>query len=241
MVRETGTQAGARLAAFLAAVTGLRRNGYADPAVKAGAMALKAWQSARLARTYPDLLGSPRYHDAALFFLNEMYGPKDFTKRDEDVAKILSKLTTLLPAAALSAIADAVELDQLSEALDQAVLRAHGAAENISEQSYAAAYRAGSARDARVRQIALTQEICTAVDQLTHIPLLLTTLKLMRAPAKLAGLFELQRFLEVGFTTFKGMKGADEFIGIIVRRETLLMERILAGTADPFAGLAETG
>lgn len=240
-MRETGTQAGARLAAYLAAVTGLRRNGYADPAVKAGAMALKAWQSARLARTYPDLLASPRYHAAALFFLNEMYGPKDFTKRDEDVAKILSKLTSLLPAAALSAIADAVELDELSEALDQAVLRAHGAAENISEQSYAAAYRAGSDRGARVRQIALTQEICTAVDKLTHIPLLLTTLKLMRAPAKLAGLFELQRFLEAGFTTFKGMKGAEEFIGIIVRRETLLMERLFAGTPNPFAGLAETG
>ena len=204
-------------------------------------MALKAWQSARLARTYPDLLASPRYHAAALFFLNEMYGPKDFTKRDEDVAKILSKLTSLLPAAALSAIADAVELDELSEALDQAVLRAHSAAENISEQSYAASYRAGSDRGARVRQIALTQEICTAVDKLTHIPLLLTTLKLMRAPAKLAGLFELQRFLEAGFTTFKGMKGAEEFIGIIVRRETLLMERLFAGTPNPFAGLAETG
>ena len=204
-------------------------------------MALKAWQSARLARTYPDLLASPRYHAAALFFLNEMYGAKDFTKRDEDVAKILSKLTSLLPAAALSAIADAVELDELSEALDQAVLRAHGAAENISEQNYAAAYRAGSDRGARVRQIALTQEICTAVDKLTHIPLLLTTLKLMRTPAKLAGLFELQRFLEVGFTTFKAMKGAEEFIGIIVRRETLLMERLFAGTPNPFAGLAETG
>ena len=238
---ETRDAASNRLAAHLAGVALLRQSANADPNFKTGLRALKAWQSDRLARTYPDLLASARYHDAALFFLNEMYGPKDVTKRDEDVAKILPKLTALLPAVALSAIADAVELDELSEALDQAVLHAHGAAENISEEGYAAAYRAGSARGARVRQIALTQEICTAVDKLTHIPLLLTTLKLMRTPAKLAGLFELQRFLEVGFTTFKGLKGAEEFIGIIVRRETLGMERLFAGTPNPFAGLAETG
>ena len=238
---ETRDAASNRLAAHLAGVAQLRRSANADPNFNTRLRALKAWQSDRLARTYPDLLASARYHDAALFFLNELYGPKDVTKRDEDVAKILPKLTALLPAAALSAIADAVELDELSETLDQAVLRAHGAEENISEQCYATAYQAGSARGARVRQIALTQEICTAVDKLTHIPLLLTTLKLMRSPAKLAGLFELQRFLEVGFTTFKGMKGAKEFIGIIVRRETLLMERLFAGTPNPFAGLAETG
>lgn len=241
MSTETRALASARLAAHLAAVARVRSAAYANPAGKAAAMRLKAWQSDRLARTYPDLLASARYRDAALFFLNELYGPKDFSQRDDDVERILPKLTALLPAAALSAIADAVELDELSEVLDQRVLHAHGLDTAITETSYAAAYRAGSECAARARQIALTQQICTAVDKLTHIPMMLTTLKLMRAPAKLAGLFELQRFLEVGFSTFKGMKGADEFIGIILRRETRLMERLLADTPDPFAGLAETG
>ena len=238
---ETRKQASARLAAHLAAVTRVRSAAYANPADTAASMRLKAWQSDRLGRTYPDLLASARYHDAARFFLNELYGPKDFSQRDVDVERILPKLTALLPAAALSAIADAVELDEISEVLDQAVLRAHGLDSAITETSYAAAYRAGSERAARARQITLTQEICTAVDKLTHIPMMLTTLKLMRAPAKLAGLFELQRFLEIGFTTFKGMKGAEEFIGIILRRESRLMERLFAGVPDPFAGLAETG
>ena len=59
----------------LAAVARVRRAAYADPADKAAAMRLKAWQSERLGRTYPDLLASARYRDAALFFLNELYGP----------------------------------------------------------------------------------------------------------------------------------------------------------------------
>ena len=238
---EARDAAAARLAAHLAGVTLLRSSAYADPAVKAAAMALKAWQSARLARTYPDLLASPRYRAAALFFLNDLYGPKDFSRRDEDVARILPKLRALLPAAALSAIADAVALDELSEALDLAVLRALEPAVEITEPRYAEAYRSGSTQAERTHQISLTQRICTGVDQLTHIPLMVTTLKLMRAPARLAGLADLQHFLENGFVTFKSMDGADHFLAVILRRETLLMERLFAGAPEPFAGLAETG
>ena len=238
---ETRDAAAARLATHLAGVTQLRRSANADPALKSALLTLKAWQSARLARTYPDLLASPRYRDAALFFLNDLYGPKDFSRRDEDVKRILPKLTALLPAAALSSIADAMELDELSERLDQAVLRALPPGAPLTEPGYAAAYRSGTTPASRMHQITLTQRICTGVDKLTHIPLLLATLKLMRAPARLAGLGELQHFLENGFVTFKGMRGADEFLSIILRRETLLMERLFAAHPEPFAALAETG
>ena len=47
--------------------------------------------------------------------------------------------------------------------------------------------------------------------------------------------------LESGIVTFKDMRGADEFLATILRRETLLMERLFAGAPEPFAGLAETG
>ena len=237
---ETRDAASARLAAHLAGVTQLRRHANADPAAKAAILALKAWQSARLARTYPDLLASPRYRNAALFFLNDLYGPKDFSRRDEDVKRILPKLTALLPAAALASIADAMELDELSETLDQAVLRALSPGAPVTEAAYAAAYRSGSTHASRALQIKLTQRICTGVDKLTHIPLMLATLKLMRAPARMAGLGELQHFLENGFVTFKAMRGADEFLSIILRRETRLMERLIAAHPEPFAGLAET-
>ncbi len=59
-------------------------------------------------------------------------------------------------------------------------------------------------------------------------------------PARLAGLSGLQQFLETGFITCKKMGGADEFLQIIVGRETRAMERLLAGLAAPFAGLDKT-
>ena len=41
---------------------------------------LRAWQAARLARTHKDLLESRRFHDAAQFFLDDLYGPNDLSR-----------------------------------------------------------------------------------------------------------------------------------------------------------------
>ena len=132
------------------------------------------------------------------------------------------------------------QLDELSEALDARVARAHGDSA-ISVSSYAAAYRAGSSPAERARQIVLLDQIGRALDSLTRVPMLFATLKLMRQPARLAGLAGLQQFLEQGFMHCKKMAGVDEFLGTIVRRETRAMECLFAGVAEPFAGLEETG
>jgi hypothetical protein len=70
--------------------------------------------------------------------------------------------------------------------------------------------------------------------------MLLTTLKLMRGPARLAGLSGLQQFLEQGFMHCKEMRGVDEFLGTIVRRETRAMERLFAGVENPFSEGSES-
>lgn len=240
MAVESKVEAGDRLGRNLAAVKRWRAATHGDEATKEAILRLKAWQSDRLAGTYPDLLASPRYRAAAHFFMEDLYGPKDFSQRDADVERILPKLTALLPAAALSTLADAVELDELSEELDAKVLAAHGHGA-ISPQSYAAAYAQAATPAQRQRQIALIRSIGEALDRLTRIPLLLSTLKLMRGPAHMAGLSALQEFLEKGFVTVKDMRGVEQFLDIITRRETLLMERLFARDPDPFAGLAETG
>jgi hypothetical protein len=42
-------------------------------------MRLRQWRSERLSRTHRDLLETPRYRDAAIYFLSELYGPADLT------------------------------------------------------------------------------------------------------------------------------------------------------------------
>lgn len=200
---------------------------------------MKAWQSARLATTYSDLLAHPRYAAAARFFLEDLYGPKDMSQRDADTERILPKLTRVLPARALATIADAVELDALSEALDEHLALQPGFGDAaIDAVSYATAYRGCSNLKERERQIVLTRRIGDALDELTKKPLLEGTLKLMRKPARVAGLGALQNFLERGFMAFKAMHGAREFLDTVQERETLLMRRLFSAVEDPFTGLS---
>lgn len=193
---------------------------------------LKTWQSNRLAATYADLLADARYGPAAKFFLSDLYGAKDFSERDAETLRVMPILTSMLPARALVALADALKLDALSESLDNdmvAALRSMGHANRIDEKSYALAYqRCGRVED-RKTQIALTENIGASLDRLTRLPLLHGLLKMMRGPAQIAGLTNLQCFLERGFDAFKHMGVSNEFLSIIVGQETQLMQDILAG------------
>ncbi|MCU0812539.1 MAG: hypothetical protein MUE59_16210 [Thiobacillaceae bacterium] len=215
----------------------LRLQANTEPAAARDRLRLREWQAGRLARTHADLLASPRFGEAAQFFLSDLYGPKDFSSRDEEVERILPLLIKMLPASALRTVALAVELDALSEELDSAMiaeLSRAGLIDCIDEDAYAAAYRAVGCQAERERQILLIRETGEALDRLARKPLLSGMLKLMRGPAHLAGLGELHEFLERGFNAFRGMGSASEFLDAIDSKEQKLLARLFAGVASPF-------
>ncbi|MEG2154707.1 MAG: hypothetical protein RRY41_07010 [Burkholderiaceae bacterium] len=220
----------AQLSAGLARVIELRRRLAADPALAAHWCSLKHWQSARLAQTYPDLLASSRYHDAAQFFLDELYGARDFEQRDAETLLVVPKLAKRLPERAVESLLAAVELDELSETLDsQMAERLTG---EITPASYAAAFRAVGSRSQRLEQVAAVEKIGVTLDKLARVPLLRATLHLMRGPAAAMGLAHLHGFLEKGFDAFSTMKGAKDFLATITHRETVLIDRIYAGEVN---------
>lgn len=189
--------------------------------------AFRAWQAARLARTHADLLENPRYAGTASFFLSDIYGPKDLSRHEKAVRRILPIMTALLPAAGLETVADAFELNALSESLDAAMVAALGdKVFNLRQADYAAAYRAVNRRADRERQIELIKHLGESLDRLTRKPLIGTTLSMMRGPAAAAGLADLQDFLERGYTAFRKMNGAGEFLELITSRERALLEEL---------------
>jgi hypothetical protein len=228
-----------RLHEGIARVRALREDLKRGPGAAQDRLLVRAWQADRLARTYPDLLASPRFGRAAAFFLSDLYGPKDFSERDEAVARIVPTLAALLPAAAIETIALAIELDGLSESLDQRLaqaLRSGQPAANaleITEQAYAEAYRRGAKAD-RERQIELVGRIGAGLDRVSRKPLIAGALRLMAGPAHAAGLGALHEFLASGFEAFRHMRGADEFLATIAARETRINDRLFAGVPRPF-------
>lgn len=196
---------------------------------------VKAWQSQRLARTYADLSASLRYAKATDFFLGDLYGTKDFSGRDEAMLRIYPIMVRTLPRGAVETAALAIEVDALSEDLDRRVAAILEAGP-ISEDRYAQAYRQAGTHAERVRQIELIEAVGRGLDVLVTRPMVCATLKLMRRPAKLAGLEDLQGFLERGFEAFRHMGGADEFLATIAGREREILNRLFSAQPRPFSG-----
>jgi hypothetical protein len=226
----------------LARAKGLRGAAAADPQRSADRTCLRQWQAARLARTHADLLASQRYGEGATFFLSDLYGPKDFSERDDEIERILPMMIAVLPAAGVRAVALAVEVDALSEDLDAGVadaLRRDARIESIDDAAYADAYRSCGRRAERERQIRLIGDTGRTLARLTRMPFVALALRLMHGPAHLAGLGELHSFLQRGFDAFLSMGDPEEFLETIRIREIGVMERLFAGDADPFGPPAE--
>jgi hypothetical protein len=207
----------------------------ADSAGARRLIELKAWQAARLARTYEDLQRDPRCAAAVNFFLTDLCGPQNFARRDADFNRAWSRLKRGLPDAALEVLARALELQVLTLELDHAMVT-RLMADPLTGPSYANAYRTVGRADARQRQIDLIVGIGTDLNRLVAYPLIGLALRAARLPARIAGFDALQDFLERGFAAFRAMGDATALLEAIRKRETELMRRLFdTAIADPFS------
>jgi hypothetical protein len=204
----------------------------ADPALAARVLAVKDYQHARFQHTYADLLAQPRYANATRFFLEELYGPTDFTRRDTQFKRVVPALVRLFPHEVVLTVLTLGQLHALSEELDTAMGRLVPAGA-LTLPDYVAAWQAVGRPADRRRQIVLMRRVADALDVYTRNPLLRHSLRLMRTPARLAGLPELQAFLEAGFDTFREMRGAEAFLDIVVQREEAVADWLFAASVPP--------
>ncbi len=199
---------------------------------------LRAWQSRRLERTYADLLADPRYEPACRFILSDIYAPRDFSQRDHDAEQIHAVLSRFLPAALLQTLTDAIEMNRLTAALDQALLRMLvdqlGMTGELTPELYAQGYRACDNYAERLHQIELITGILRQVGEGARFPGVGVTLAVARKPAERLGWAEAFDFLVRGRAAFKPMRDVETFVSTIQRRETCILDQIYAGAADPF-------
>lgn len=200
---------------------------------------LRKWQSDRLSATYEDLLANKRYQPATAFFLSDLYGPNDFSQRDDDIERLFSTLVRVLPDYLIHTAAYAAELNALSAELDFMLLGVLvgelDITEAITQEAYTEAYRRCNYYGLRKHQIALLKMMGEDLDAIVFKPLVYNTVRMLKIPALMAGFSALQDFLERGFKAFHHMQGADEFLDTIVSRETQILDRIYTSHPRPFA------
>lgn len=222
----------------IAEVQCLRQESESQQSLSAAVLAVKRFQSRRFAGTYQDLLTGGPHQAAAKFFLLELYSEANYASRDAQFAKIAGAIQRLLPEAAIATAVTLAQLHVLTERLDLAM--GHAWAKDLESADamglsarYARAWHLIGAENSRQQQLRFVLEVGRDLDELTRTPGLRLLLKMMRRPAQLAGLAELQHFLEQGFDTFAKMgktKGATEsFLSLIDQRETKMLQALFAG------------
>jgi hypothetical protein len=199
---------------------------------------LRRWQAQRLQASFSGFLDDPRSASAARFFLSDVYGDHDFSRRDADIAKVLPMMQRLLPEALLSTLADGIELGALTHAFD---LRMARGLERLAPRRrrldgalYARVYRQVGLPRLRAHQIDLVVRVGRGLAGALRMPGVATLLRLARRPARAAGLGELQGFLERGFDAFAALGDPEVFLKRIEHSEREVARRLAAGEAHPF-------
>lgn len=183
---------------------------------------LQAWQTKRLLITHDDLWQSKRFKPAMQFFVDELYGPRDFSERDQELARVVPKMAKLLPETALVSLEAALRLNSLSLELDIALAK-QLADNELNRDSYFHSYRDANNQLQRQEQIDLLESLGFDLAQVVKISGISAMLMLSRKPAKVAGVESLHQFLEKGFKSFKKLGKVEDFINPVVSREKRMM------------------
>lgn len=183
---------------------------------------------------YDDLRGRPGYGPAIDFIITDLVGP-GIADRDRDLEKVVPIMSRTMPAGALAALATAMELNagilEINLGISERLGNVIDEGAPISERDYCLASREVAGYQDFTRFIAMTREAGLALERIVHLPMIRPLLRTMRGPARLAGVADLQAFLEKGFETFRGVDDVPEFLDIIETRMAAVFHRVFV--AEP--------
>ena len=222
----------------VARVSAIRTEAADKPELNAALVSVKALQAQRFAGTYADLLRSEDYGAAARFFLEDLYSDNDYSQRDAQFSRIAGALQRLFPQQVIATAVALAQLHLLTEELDWQMASQWGThASTIDAVArYVACWKAVGRNADRTRQLDVVLTVGKDLDRLTRTPGLRLMLRMMRGPAKAAGLGSLQNFLETGFDTFAKMTGkgrsAETFLATVQTRESSWIHRLSHGNAS---------
>ncbi|MFW6339929.1 MAG: FFLEELY motif protein, partial [Wenzhouxiangella sp.] len=175
-----------------------------------------------------------RYLPACEFFLDELYGGRDFVERDRQLMRAAPVMRRFLPDHLLAAVGDAMQLQAVSQQFDLALAELLCDVDPITQPDYARAYREQADWEGREHQLSLIRELGELLGQTVQRPLVHRLIRLMHGPAVLAGFGMLQVFLRDGLDAFAEMGPADHFLDTISAREHAGLEAMREGSDWPF-------
>jgi len=183
---------------------------------------LQAFQSARLNNTYADLKSDPEYKKIGHFFFERLYAPEDFSFRDASMKKLHRLLKGKVYKGMVSAVAQVIELHELTDMLDDRMVEqmiARGVGENMEMDQYQEIYRSLDNYEQRIYQIKLSTQTARAFHKLSKKWVVALSLKTVRSAAHLIGVGKIIDFIYEGYDGFRAIKNIDYFVETVEERE----------------------
>ncbi|GAB4158678.1 MAG: hypothetical protein Fur005_13670 [Roseiflexaceae bacterium] len=184
-------------------------------------LALQQFQSNRLRRDHADLAAEPQYQAIGEFFFNEMYGPRDYTARD-DQARRLRQFVHVVPGLTIRDVEPALQLLDISYRLDESVVEQLMLLEaplDFSEELYDRAYRLADNYDERVDQLELVRTALYNVFRTANKPLIRLAIERTEQLAQVVGMAEIHRFLWRGYESIQSVRDIYRFVETVYVRE----------------------
>jgi hypothetical protein len=191
-------------------------------------LALQHFQSERLRHDHADLAAEPQYQAIGEFFFDEMYGPRDYTSRD-DQARRLRQFVHVVPGLTFRDVEPALQLLELTHRLDEEVvlqLTALQAPLDFNTLLYQQAYRLADNYRERVFQIDLVRTALYNVFRTAQKPLMKIALDRTEQLAQMVGMAEIHRFLLHGYNAIQPVQDIYRFVETISVREKDRLDRI---------------
>ena len=191
-------------------------------------LALQTLQAQRLRREHADLAAQPQYRALGEFFFTEMYGPRDFTHRDEQ-ARRLRQFVNIVPGLALKDVEPALMMLDLTNRLDDEMvdkLIEMGEPVDFDEAAYERAYRLVDNYAVRQEQLELMRTALYDVYRTARKAFIGTTLDRTEGLAHMTGMSEIHRFLKHGHHAIQTVKDIYHFVETIYVREKDRLDRI---------------
>ncbi len=195
--------------------------------------ALQTFQSARLGRTYKDLMNDPQYEKIGHFFFKKLYAPEDFSFRDTSIKKLHKLLKGKVYSGIISAVSKVIELHELSDLLDNRMVEqmmVMGVGEDMDMEQYQAVYRSLDNYDQRLYQIGLGAEVTQVFFKLSKKWIVAVSLNTVRTAAHLIGMGKIIDFIYEGYEGFRAIKNIDYFIETVDTREHAWHEELWSKT-----------
>lgn len=198
---------------------------------------LQVFQVRRLQHTHAALIADPVFHDATELFLTDIYGGIDLLPMALEIERALPIATRLLPDSVLGTSAIATEAMTLTQELDESLAELLFEKRGVSTldfDNYAAAFHDMGRFDDRMHQLDLARQLGYGLDRYVRSRFVYATFRIASRPAHKYGLGILYDFLDRGFKVMRPMGSAHELFERLATAEKQIVERIAAGTPDPF-------